>query len=145
MFPADETTEELAKSSRLQQKSFNKLCLPQKKGGLSTTKSTVGKDTGAAVVERKRNRVISPNHKIVRRERVKVKKSRTPTKRRWSRAWSGKSDSLAERRRFPERRGRESVESRLERIRKKHKGVSGGKNSQREPGKSRFCYKSGKT
>ena len=47
------------------------------KSGLSATERAVGKNAGAALAKRNRNRVISPEYKIVMGERVKGGESRT--------------------------------------------------------------------
>ena len=43
--------------------------------GLSATERAVGKNAGAALTKRKRNRAVSPKHQIMRGERVKVGES----------------------------------------------------------------------
>ena len=45
------------------------------KSSLSATERAVGKNAGAALAKRKRNRAICPKHQIMRRERVKMGES----------------------------------------------------------------------
>ena len=47
------------------------------KSGLSATEKAVGKNAGAALAKRKRNKAVCPKHQIMRWERVKVGESRT--------------------------------------------------------------------
>ena len=42
------------------------------KSGLSSTERAVGKNAGAALAERKRNRAVCPEYQIMRGERVKM-------------------------------------------------------------------------
>ena len=46
------------------------------KSGLSATKRAVGKNAGAALTKRKRNRAVCPKRQIMRGERVKMSESR---------------------------------------------------------------------
>ena len=52
------------------------------KGGLSATERAVGKNAGAALVKRKRNRAVSPEYQIMGRERIKVGKRRVLARER---------------------------------------------------------------
>ena len=47
------------------------------KSGLSATERAVGKNAGAALAKRKRNRAVCPEYQIMRGERVKMGESRT--------------------------------------------------------------------
>ena len=47
------------------------------KSGISATERAVGKNAGAAFAKRKGNRAVSPEHRIMRVERVKVGERRT--------------------------------------------------------------------
>ena len=47
------------------------------KSGLSATERAVGKNAGAALAKRKRNRAVCPEYQVMRGERVKVGESRT--------------------------------------------------------------------
>ena len=49
----------------------------KRKSGLSATERAVGKNAGAALAKRKRNRAVCPEYQIMRRKRVKVGESRT--------------------------------------------------------------------
>ena len=57
--------------------------LPKRKEWPQATKRAVSKDARAAFSKKKRNRVISSDHKIVRRERIKVIESRTSARKKW--------------------------------------------------------------
>ena len=54
----------------------------KKESGLSATERAVGKNAGAALAKRKRNRAVSPEHQITRGERVKMGESRTLARER---------------------------------------------------------------
>ena len=47
------------------------------KSGLSATERAVGKNAGATLAKRKRNRAICPEYQVMRGERVKMGESRT--------------------------------------------------------------------
>ena len=101
----------------------------------SVPQRAVGKNAGAALAERKRNRAACPKHQIIKEERVKVGESRTLARERGikARAWSGKGGLHREERQIPRRTGRASKKSLPRRSRKKHERVSGRKSS---PGRS---------
>ena len=48
----------------------------ENESGLSATERAIGKTAGAALAKRKRNRAVSPEHQIMREERVKAAESR---------------------------------------------------------------------
>ena len=79
------------------------------------TQRAVGKNAGAAFTKRKRNRAVSPEYQVVRRERVKVSKSRTLAREREirARAWRGEDGLQSEGRQIPRRKKRKSKESLL--------------------------------
>ena len=95
------------------------------------TERAVGKNAGAALAKRKRNRAVSPKHQIMRGERVKVGESRTLARVRGirARAWSGKGGLHRERGKIPRRTGRASNKSLPRTSRRKHEPVSGRKSS----------------
>ena len=105
------------------------------KSGLSATQREVGKNAGAALAKRKRNRAVCPEYQIIRGERVKVDESRTlaRVRRIRARAWSGKDGLHCEGRKIPRRTGRASNKSLPRTSRRKHERVSGRKSS---PGRS---------
>ena len=75
---AAETSNKHAEWRRLQQRNLSILGLPKRKEWPQCHREkAVGKNTGAALVKMKRDRVICPKHQIMRGERVKVGKSRT--------------------------------------------------------------------
>ena len=69
------------------------------------TERAVGKNAGAALAKRKRNRAIGPEHQIMRGERVKVGESRTLARERRIIA-RGKGGLHCERRQIPWRKGK---------------------------------------
>ena len=73
--------------------------------GLSATKRTVGKNAGAALAKRKRNRAVCPEYQIMREDRLKVGESRTLASEREirARAWNGKGGLYSEGRQIPRR------------------------------------------
>ena len=99
------------------------------------TEKAVGKNAGAALAKRKRNRAVFPKHQTMRGERVKMGESRTLTRKRGirARAWSGKGGLHREERKIPRRKGRASKKSLPRTSRRKHERVSGRKSS---PGRS---------
>ena len=105
------------------------------KSRLSATEKAVGKNAGAALAKRKRNKGVCPKHQIVREERVKVGESRTLArkKRIRARAWSGKGGLHRKRRQIPRRKGSASKKSLPRTSRRKHEQVSRRKSS---PGRS---------
>ena len=105
------------------------------KNGLSATERAVGKNAGAALAKRKRNKAVCPKHQIMRGKRVKMGESRTLARERGirARAWSGKGGLHRERRKIPRRTGRASNKSLPRTSRRKHERVSGRKSS---PGRS---------
>ena len=105
------------------------------KSGLSATERAVGKNAGAALAKRKRNRAICPEYQIMRGERVKVGESRTLARVGGirARACRGKGGLDHEGRQIPRRTGRASNKSLPRTSRRKHERVSGCKSS---PGRS---------
>ena len=105
------------------------------KSGLGATERAVGKNAGAALAKKKRNRSVCPEYQIMRGERVKVGESRTLARVRGirARAWRGKGGLDRERRQIPRRTGRASNKSLPRTSRRKHERVSGRKSS---PGRS---------
>ena len=99
------------------------------KSDLSATERAVGKNAGAVLAKRKRNRAVRPEYQIMRAERVKMGESRTLARVRGirARAWRGKNGLHGERRQIPMRIGRASKESLLRTSRRKHERVSGPK------------------
>ena len=75
-----ETSKERAELRRLQPKNWNILACQKGKSGLSATERADGKNAGAALAKRKRNRAVCPEYQIMRGERVKVGESRTSLK-----------------------------------------------------------------
>ena len=107
----------------------------EKESGLSATERAVGKNAGAALAKRKRNRSVCPENQIMRGERVKVGESRTLARVRGirARAWRGKGGLDREGRQIPRRKGRARNKSLPRTSRRKHEWVSGRKSS---PGRS---------
>ena len=105
------------------------------KSGLSATDRAVGKNAGAALAKRKRNRAVCPKYQIMRGERVKVGVSRTLARVRGirARAWRGKGGLHREGGQIPRRTGRASNKSLPRTSRRKHERMSGRKSS---PGRS---------
>ena len=105
------------------------------KRGLSATERAVGKNAGAALAKRKRNRAVCPEHQVMRGERVKVGESRTLARKRGikARAWRGKGGLDREGGKIPRRTVRASKKSLPITSRRKHERVSGRKSS---PGRS---------
>ena len=58
----------------------------KRKIGLSASERAVGKNAGAALAKRKRNRAVCPEYQIMREEIVKVRESRTLARKRGIRA-----------------------------------------------------------
>ena len=139
------------KACRMMQASAEKLehTGPAEKGksGLSATERAVGKDAGAALAKRKRNRAICPEHQVMRGERVKVSESCTLTKKRGIRArvCGAKGGLDREGRQAPRRTGRASKKSLPMESRRKHERVSGCKSSPGRSAESWFHSKSGQT
>ena len=71
-YGAAETSKELAEWRRLQRKNLSILGLPKEKSGLNATERAVGKNAGAALGKRKRNRAVCPEYQVMRGERVKM-------------------------------------------------------------------------
>ena len=103
----------------------------KKESGLSATERAVGKNAGAALTKRKRNRVVCAEYPIMREERVKMGESRNLAResRIRARAWSGKGELHGEQRQIPRRKGRASNKSLPRTSRRKHERVSGRKSS----------------
>ena len=101
---AAETSKERAEWRRLQRKNLNIAYWACRKGksGLSATERAVGKNAGAALAKRKRNRAVCPEYQIMREEKVKVGESRTLARERKIRAgaWRGEVDSTVNEGRF---------------------------------------------
>ena len=108
------------------------------------TERAVGKNAGAALAKRKRNRTVCPEHQIIRGERVKMGKSRILARKRGIRvrAWGGKGGLDRERRQIP---GRASKKSLPRASRRKHERVIGRKSSLGRSAESWFHSKSGQT
>ena len=119
----------------------------KKKKGLSATERAVGKNAGATLAKRKRNRTVCPEYQVIRGERVKVGESRTLARVRGirARAWRGKGGLDRERGKIPRRTGRESNKSLPRTSRRKHEWVSGRKSSPGRSAESWFHSKSGQT
>ena len=100
----------------------------KEKSGLSATERAVGKNAGAALAKRKRNRAVCPEYQIMRGERVKVGKSCTLARVRGirARAWRGKGGLHGEGRQIPRRASKKSLPRTS---RRKHERVSGRKSS----------------
>ena len=64
---AAETSKELAEWRRLQPKNLSVLGLLKRKGDLSATERAAGKYASAVFAKRERNRVVCPEHQIIRR------------------------------------------------------------------------------
>ena len=105
------------------------------KSGLTATERAVGKNAGAALAKRKKNRAVCPECQVMRGERVKVGESRTLARVRGirARAWRGKGGLDREGRQIPRRTGRASNKSLSRTSRRKHERVSRRKSS---PGQS---------
>ena len=117
------------------------------KSGLSATERAVGKNAGAALAKRKRNRAVCPEYQVMKGERVKVGESHTLTRVRGirARAWRGKGGLHRERTQIPRRTGRASNKSLPKTSRSKHERVSGRKSSPGRSAESWFHSKSGQT
>ena len=117
------------------------------KSGLSATERAVGKNAGAALAKRNRNRTVCPEYQIMRGKRVKVGKSRTLAKVRGirARAWRGKGGLDREGRQIPRRTGKASNKSLPRTSRRKHERVNGRKSSPGRSAESWFHFKSGQT
>ena len=74
---AAETSKELAKWCRLQRRNLSILGLPKRKERPQRHKESSWQVRQATFAKRKRNRAASPEHQILRWERVKMSKSRT--------------------------------------------------------------------
>ena len=105
------------------------------KSGLSATERAVGKNAGAALAKRKRNRAVCPEYQVMRGQRVKVGESCTLARVRGirARAWRAKGGLHRERWQIPRRTGRASKKSLPGTSRRKHEWVSRCKSS---PGRS---------
>ena len=125
---AAETNEERAEWHRLQRKYW---ACRKGKSGLSATERAKDKYAGAALAKRKRNRAVSPEYQILRRERVKVGESCTLARERRirARAWRGKGGLYGEQRQIPRKKARASKKSLPRTSRRKHGRVSGRKSS----------------
>ena len=75
LYGVAETSKEREEWRRLQRNNLSILGLL--KSGLSITERAVGKNAGAALAKRKRNRAVCPEYQIMREERVKMGESRT--------------------------------------------------------------------
>ena len=117
------------------------------KSGLSAAERAGGKNAGAALAKRKRNRAVCPEYQIMRGGRVKVGESRTLASERRirARAWSGMGGLHRKRRQIPRRTGRASKKSLPRTSRRKHERVSGRKSSPGRSAESWFHFKSGQT
>ena len=135
---------ERAERRRLQRKNWT---CRKGKSGLSATERAVGKNAGAALVKRKRNRAVCPEYQVMRGERVKVGESRTLARVRGirARAWRGKGGHHREGRQIPRRTERASKKSLPRTSRRKHERVSGRKSSPGRSAESWFHSKSGQT
>ena len=113
----------------------------------SVPQRAVGKNAGAALAKRKRNRAVSPEYQIMRGERVKMGESCTLAKVKGirARAWSGKGGLHDERGQIPRRKGTASNKSLPRTSRRKHERVSGHKSSPGRSAESWFHSKSGQT
>ena len=85
----------------------------------------------AALSKRKRNRAVSPDHQIVKWERIKVSESRTLESEKGIRAgaWRGNGRLCNEERQIPRRRGRARKENLPRGSRIKHERMSRCKSS----------------
>ena len=92
------------------------------KNGLSATKRAVGKNAGAALAKRKRNRAVCPEYQIMREEKVKVGESHTLARVRGirARAWRGKGGLHGEQGQIPRKTGRASKKIPSRRGRRMH-------------------------
>ena len=128
LYGVAETSKGRAEWRRLQQKNW---ACQKGKSGLSATERAVGKNAGAALAKRKRNKAVCPEYQVMRGERVKVGKSRTLARVRGIRvrAWRGKGGLDCEGRQIPRRTGRASNKSLPRTSRRKHEQVSGCKSS----------------
>ena len=103
----------------------------KKRSGFSATERAVGKYARTALAKTKKNRVICPEHQIMREERVKVSESRTLARERGigAGAWREKGELHSEEKQVSRRKGRASKKSLPRRSRRKHERVSGRKSS----------------
>ena len=99
------------------------------------------------VLKEQRNRAVSPEHQIVKGERVKVSESSTLARKREIRAGAGRGEGglYSEGRQITRRIGRASKKSLFRRSRRKHERVSGRKSSPGRSAKSWFHSMSGQT
>ena len=89
-----------------------------RKSGLSATERAVGKNAGAALTKRKRNRAVCPKHQIMRGERVKMVEGRILAREGGSEREHGvKSvDSTVKEGRFQGRKGAQARKDPLEQV-----------------------------
>ena len=111
------------------------------KNGLSATERAVGKNAGAALAKRKRNRAVCPEYQIMRGRESRCARVRGIR----ARAWRGKGGLHRKRRKIPRRKGRVSKKSLHKRSRRKHERMSGRKSSLGRSVVSWFHSKSGQT
>ena len=106
----------------------------------------VGKNAGAALAKRKRNRAVCPEYQIMR-GRVEMGESRTLARVRGIRAgaWSGKGGLHREGRQIPRRTGRACKKSLPRTSRRKHERVSRRKSSSGRSAESWFHSRSGQS
>ena len=122
------------------------------KSGLSATEIAVGKNAGAVLAKRKRNRVVCPEHQICPEHQMGGgRESRWARAAPWrergirARAWRRKGGFYREGRQIPKRTGRASKKSLPRRDRRKHERVSERKSSPGRSAESWFRSKFGQT
>ena len=92
------TPKELEEWHRLQQKSWNTTSLSNRKGWPPHHEMSNWKGHCSLLCRKKKNKVIGPNHKMMKRQRFKGGKEPSQPKKRWirARAWSRQSQLQAE-------------------------------------------------
>ena len=111
------------------------------------TERAVGKNAGAALAKRKRNRAVCPEYQVMRGERVKMGESRTLAREKGdqSESMERKGGLHREQRQIPRRTGRASKKSLSKGSRRKHERVSERKSSPGRSAESWFHCKSGQS
>ena len=107
LFGIAETSKRLAEWRRLQQKNLNILGLLRRKEWLQCHRESSWQVRRSRLCQKKRNRAVSPEYRIMRVERVKANESCTLTKESEisARAWRGKSGLHGEEMQIPRRKG----------------------------------------
>ena len=131
LYGAAETSKERAEWRSFSGKTGAYWACRKGKSGLSATQRAVGKNAGAALAKRKRNRAVYPEYQVMRGI--------------GARAWRGKGGLDCEGRQISRRTGRASEKSLPRTSRRKHERVSGRKSSPGRSAESWFHSKSGQT